>query len=77
MDKTENRETPNSQNLASLLRFFLWKSDAFQPKKIEVREIEVCRICGRALDESNRATTDKTLCFECESDEAHEEGLEF
>lgn len=73
--KTEKHST--LKTLGSLLRFLFWKSDAFQPKKIEVTKKEVCRICGRKLTESNRATTDRELCFECENDEAHEEGLQF
>jgi hypothetical protein len=36
---------------------------------------EFCEVCGRELNESNRGTTDRELCFECESDRAHEEGL--
>jgi len=39
-------------------------------------EKRYCRVCGRELDESNTSSTDSELCFECESDEAMEEGLE-
>jgi len=40
------------------------------------KEKRYCRVCGVELTEDNTATTDDTLCWECESDEAMEEGLE-
>lgn len=36
-----------------------------------------CRVCGCELTEYNRSSLDNELCESCESDEAHEEGLEW
>jgi len=38
-------------------------------------EKRYCRVCGRELDESN-VGMEGDICWECESDEAMEEGLE-
>jgi len=39
-------------------------------------ERETCRYCGVELTEDNKATTEDNLCWQCESDEATEEGLQ-
>jgi hypothetical protein len=43
---------------------------------IEEKKKRCCRACGVELNESNQASTEDELCWECESDEAMEEGLE-
>jgi len=61
------------KNVLSLLKFYVWKTES--PKTNGKAKLETCESCGRPLTESNRGTTDKELCFECESDRAHEENL--
>lgn len=44
-------------------------------ERTETEPKEFCEVCGKELTDDNRGTTDRELCFECESDRAHEEGL--
>jgi len=44
-------------------------------ERTETEPKEFCEVCGKELTDDNRGSTDSELCFECESDRAHEEGL--